>query len=234
MGVVKIVMEHYDRLKVIYGGSPSAVSLESGVETDEVNSKDTCQGSDVFGNQNGTEPALEDLVLDNMPLPCDESSSSSLAASSDESARESMPNKRKASTPIPKLIDNKLKYLEKKLSASQRDAILLNEARDDAALRRDLIDTMKSSNETFTEAMKSVGESMKLLSQSMASSIQALANCLSPQPAFRPHQEMMGNMFQQRSMMDFLDSTQEHKDSTFMVSPRNMTGSGESYTYEQL
>ena len=52
----------------------------------------------MFGNQNGTEPALEDLILDNMP--CDESSSSSLAASSDESARESMPNKRKASTPI--------------------------------------------------------------------------------------------------------------------------------------
>ena len=233
-GSGKIVMEHYDRLKVIYGGSPSAVSLESGVETDEVNSKDTCQGSDVFGNQNGTEPALEELILDNMPLPCDESSSSSLAASSDESARESMPNKRKASTPIPKLIDNKRKHLEKKLSASQRDAILLNEARDDAALRRDLIYTMKSSNETFTEAMKSVGESMKLLSQSMASSIQILANCLSPQPAFRPHQEMMGNMFQQRSMMDFLDSTQVHKDSNFMVSPRNMTGSGESYTYEQL
>ena len=112
--------------------------------------------------------------------------------------------------------------------------VLKTPARDDAALRRDLIDTMKSSNETFTEAMKSVGESMKLLSQSMASSIQTLANCLSPQPAFHPHQEMMGNMFQQRSMMDILASTQVHKDSNFMVSPRNMTGSGESYTYEQL
>ena len=75
----------------------------------------------------------------------------------------------------------------------------------------------------------------------MANSIQALANCLSPEPVFRPHQEMIGNMFQQRSMVEFLTQHRYitpgapvHKDGNFMVSPRNMTSSSESYSYEQL
>lgn len=40
-------------------------------------------------------------------------------------------NKRKANC-VPKLIDNKRKHLEKKLSAAQRDGLLIKEAKEDA------------------------------------------------------------------------------------------------------
>ena len=75
----------------------------------------------------------------------------------------------------------------------------------------------------------------------MASSIKALANFLSPQPMFHPHQERISNMFQQRHTGDFFDPTQirntlgpVHKDGNFMVSPRSMKDCCENYTYEQL
>ena len=70
---------------------------------------------------------------------------------------------------------------------------------------------MKKSNETFTDAMKSVGESMKLLSQSMANSMQALASCLSPaQPMFYPISDLIGNVLQQRPLMAYYNSPQLH------------------------
>ena len=48
--------------------------------------------------------------------------------------------------------------MEKKLSASQRDAILLGEALNDTALRREIADAMKSSNEALADALKTLSE----------------------------------------------------------------------------
>ena len=202
-GSGNIVMEHFDSLKQIYGGSPSATKLAYGVETEQINSVERCV--ELHEHDDGIDPDTQSL-----PSLCDaESSSSSTASFSEETStkmKEGNLGKRKATTPLSKLVDNKRKHLEKRLSASQRDAILLKEARDDAALRHDLIDAMEICNESFTEAMKDVGETMKLLTQSMSSSFQALAATLSPAPSYHSHQGMWGNVHQQQSMMDYLNA----------------------------
>ena len=56
---------------------------------------------------------------------------------------------RKSGNIIPNLIDNKKAHLENKLSASQRDSILLAEAREDVALKREIINSIYNSNEFF-------------------------------------------------------------------------------------
>ena len=67
-----------------------------------------------------------------------------------------LPKKRKRVTPpyeVPTFIDEKCKHLEKTLSASQRDQLLINEAREDTRFRKDLTKAMRKSTESFSQAL---------------------------------------------------------------------------------
>ena len=92
-------------------------------------------------------------------------------------------NKRKrksANSIIPKLIDNKRAHLEKKLSASQRDSIMLSEAKEDKSLRREIINSINNSNEIFSNAMTGITDSIKMLSKTMTTSMQVMSQCMNP------------------------------------------------------
>ena len=65
-------------------------------------------------------------------------------------------NKRKANC-VTQLIDNNRKHLERSLSASQRDQLLIKEA---AQFRKDLSDAMRQSRETFAQSIKDVSKAM--------------------------------------------------------------------------
>ena len=57
------------------------------------------------------------------------------------------PIKRKAYyNPVPKLIDNKRKHMERQLSAAQRDEILMNESKEDAQFKRDIAEAIRQFN----------------------------------------------------------------------------------------
>ena len=53
---------------------------------------------------------------------------------------------------VPKLIDQKRKHLQKNLSAAQRDKLLFEEAKKEASFRRELGDSLKQSNDNFSES----------------------------------------------------------------------------------
>ena len=53
---------------------------------------------------------------------------------------------------VPKLIYQKRKHLEKNLSAAQRDKLLFEEAKKEASFRRELSDSLKQSNDNFSES----------------------------------------------------------------------------------
>ena len=54
------------------------------------------------------------------------------------------PIKRKAGdNPVPKLIDNKRKHMERQLSAAQRNEILMNESKEDAQFKRDIAEATR-------------------------------------------------------------------------------------------
>ena len=86
--------------------------------------------------------------------------------------------KRKSDNIIPKLIDNKRAHLEKKLSVSQRDSILLAEAQEDVALRREIINSINNSNEIFSNAIAGITDSIKMLSETLVKSMEPIAQCL--------------------------------------------------------
>ena len=61
--------------------------------------------------------------------------------------------------------------------------ILLSEAREDVALRREIINSINNSNKIFSNAMTGITDSVKMLSEAMAKSMQTMAQCMnSSQP----------------------------------------------------
>ena len=52
------------------------------------------------------------------------------------------------SNPVPKLIDNERKYLDRQLSASQRDQLLINESKEDSQFKKDIAEAIRQANET--------------------------------------------------------------------------------------
>ena len=72
---------------------------------------------------------------------------------------------------VVKLIDNKRKHTERKLSAAQRDAIILEEAREDRMFRRDLTEYLKSSTQVFATALESMSHSVAQMGSAFAQSM---------------------------------------------------------------
>ena len=81
---------------------------------------------------------------------------------------------------IPKLIDNKRSHLERKLSAAQRDALLLKEAKEDKLFRKELGDSLRETNKAFLEACQSMMEASKKISASMEKMESAYTNPVTP------------------------------------------------------
>lgn len=68
-----------------------------------------------------------------------------------------------------KLVDEKRKHLERRLSAAQRDALLLNEAKEDRAERKEFREMLKASNESFITALNKMSESMRTIGDFLSS-----------------------------------------------------------------
>ena len=97
--------------------------------------------------------------------------------------------KKPADNPVPQLIDNKRKNLEKQLSAAQRD---VQEAKDESQSRREIAQAVKESNAGSIEALKSMTESMSQISQAFCKSFEALAHALQPQALkFSPQHQLL-------------------------------------------
>ena len=77
--------------------------------------------------------------------------------------------------PVPKLIDNKKRHLERQLSAARRDKMLLEDSQEDAMFRRDIVSTICESNEMFAHSMQQMSSSIVLLAQGMNRSLEVIS-----------------------------------------------------------
>ena len=180
-GSGKVVMEHYDELVAIFGGSPSTERLEFCCTTGEESTVEP-------------EPGYEDESLSS---PCSANSVNRSRSSTPVNCLKNYPNgelvedmenpsKRKNVSDVPKLIDEKRKHLEKSLSSKQRDQLLLREAREDAPFRKDLCDSIRQSNDQFADAMKATSNRFVQVAESMKHSMDtllAMNNATAPAPA---------------------------------------------------
>ena len=64
--------------------------------------------------------------------------------------------------------------MQRQLSASQRDQILLNEAKEDAQFKRDIAEAIRHSNETFSASIERMSESILQVAQGLSRSMQLL------------------------------------------------------------
>ena len=122
-----------------------------------------------------------------------------LQGEQDESVSKKPPLKR-ASTPscVPKLIDNKRKHLERRLSAAQHDTILMNEAKEDKEMKKELASVMRESKDSFKEAMDSMSGAMIQLAQGFTRSMELLSQSL-----LAGQQPMNQNLFYQNAASQF-------------------------------
>ena len=82
-----------------------------------------------------------------------------------------------------KLVDDKRKHLERRLSAAQRDALLMNEAKEDRAERKEFREMLKASNESFVTALNNMSESMGAIGECIARTTTSYQHA-SSQPAY--------------------------------------------------
>ena len=82
---------------------------------------------------------------------------------------------------VPKLIDNKRKHLEKRLTSAQRDQKLLEAAKEDTFMRGEM-DCFKESSRSTAQGTENMSETMKGLTQGITQGIAILADALTRQP----------------------------------------------------
>ena len=79
---------------------------------------------------------------------------------------------------VGKLIDNKRKHLERKLSSAQRDQLLLQEAKEDNKFRKELSESIRESTASFSQSIETIGRSITQLGESMCKSMELLSRSM--------------------------------------------------------
>lgn len=169
-GSGQIVYEHYDKLVTIWGGSANATPLTFGVETEDFDSISV--NNDINNSSTTTTSSNNDV---------DENRDSSFeSVDSDDITKDKQSEKKRKidDSVVPKLIDNKRKHLERKLSSAQRDQLLLQESKEDANFRRELSEAIRESTVSFSQSVETIGRSITQLGESMCKSMEILSRSM--------------------------------------------------------
>ena len=169
----KIILEYYDKLVLIWGGSAAVEPLNYGTDSSCVNEYST-NGENIANESNtstsSSSSSSNDIaggsstgngINSTSRFNQETTEATSLYNNNNLSDSETDPVVKKIKrNPIPKLIDDRRKHLQKKLCASDRDQILLNESREDSQFKRDLAEAIRQSNELFARSTKELSQSM--------------------------------------------------------------------------
>lgn len=151
-GSGKFIYEHYDKLVQLWGGCPNTEPNPTGVDSSQLMS--TLMENDEFESYTS--------LIDSSPP------QSSL---SEESYSENG-----SQDVVTKLVDDKRKHLQRNLSASQRESLMLKEAREDREVQKQLQESLEASNASMANAMQDISKSMLQISNTIAKSFEFLIN----------------------------------------------------------
>ena len=178
-GSGKIELEHYDTLTNLFSGSATVEPITFCLES---------SSSSISTNINS--PAIYLEVENNCVGDDTNDVSGSILADVERNSSTSntsytprFNNKRKGDDEncVPRLIDSKRRHLEKKLSQSQRDEILLKETKEEGLFKMELGQAIKDSNKVFADAMSDMSKSFMLIAETMKISKQQMAMIQHPQ-----------------------------------------------------
>ena len=178
-GSGKVVYEFYDELITIWGGSAATKPLSFGVGTETLNESNNSKHDQLQQSLLNNDDEIFGLV----GTEADEIDPAEKETEllSDEESQSMDGRKRKSINQVPKLIDNKRRHLEKTLSAAQRDALFLNEAKEESKFRKDLTDATREATSCFSNALKEVSSSMQQVGNGLSRSIEMMAQAVMAQ-----------------------------------------------------
>ena len=89
---------------------------------------------------------------------------------------------------VPRLVDNKRKQMEKALSQSKRDQILMNSAKEDLIMKKQMIASLEDSNKSLQSTMEKMTESLSAMAEGISSGMRMIAMAMSgpTQQHFQP------------------------------------------------
>lgn len=97
------------------------------------------------------------------------------------------------SSSVPKLIDNKRKQLERRLSAAKRDALFIEESKNDKVFRKELTNAIKESTASMAQTLQGISQSMVHVSTALGKSMELMAG----QASYSPPVQNLGCMGRQ-------------------------------------
>jgi len=117
--------------------------------------------------------------------------------------------------PTLKFVDNKRKMMEKKLSASQRDQIYLNIARDELRLKQDIVTGLTEATKESSKAFEKVSESISTVGRAIGEGFTALANALNGMNHPAPNNFNMQGQHFMRSTTPYFGSGEHYQENTY-------------------
>lgn len=76
---------------------------------------------------------------------------------------------------IPQLVDNKRRHMEKALSQAKRDQILMNAAKEDLLMKKEMMSAFAQSNKTFENTMEKMTASLSLMAEGLSDGMKMIA-----------------------------------------------------------
>lgn len=169
-GSGKLVKEHFDILREIWGGSPATTMLAEGVDGDSLLS-DKVKSSSEVSEADAT--LTEELSDTDKESAHGNASSSFSQVPADEPKMTKKPNM--SVSAVPRLVDNKRKQMEKALSQSKRDQIFMNATKEDIIMKKQMISSLEESNKSLQSTMQKMTESLSSMAEGISAGMRMIA-----------------------------------------------------------
>ena len=224
-GSGKVVCDNWEQLKSIWGGSPATVTLKNAVTSTRLSNDD--DDDELPLDQSNDEQDVEEDVEDEVES--DESSGT------EEAKKKEQPNVQALRNPTPKFVDNKRKNMEKNLSASQRDQVYLNMAKNDLKLKQRMVDQFAAATQESNSAFEKISLSIESVEKSIGDGLLALASAIgnNSHPPTPNQQRHPHNYYYQSYPSNFRRTSASSSSSNSFEAPPSSDGMNMNY-YENL
>lgn len=164
-GSGKIVLQHFDKLIQIWGGSPATQPLNIGISSIDVNESNEESDMREFGSVSVVSPVSSSLSDGSGTIDNDSHGSSFMNSNQ---PRKIVQKRRVPSNPVPKLIDSKRRHMERQLKKSLAKAI-------------------QHSNETFAQSMQQMSMYIMQAVQGLSRSMEIRSQAMVQPPSYNFH-----------------------------------------------
>ena len=181
-GSGKLVCDNWDKLETLWGGSPAVTTLTNSISLSESYSQDS-EGE----AEKETEP--EETLPGDINVNSSSTSGGTIATPEER-------KRQRDQRVTHKFVDKKRKFMEKNLSAHQRDQSFLKVALDEIKVKENMLQALTESNKESSRAMEKIAESIASVGKSIGDGLGFLAAALANNNQSVPTQPLVNTYHQ--------------------------------------